>query len=63
MASNFANFMVFYKLSDSTYRTYNYNNQQFKTIKKLCYDSNQVELLTKTIDDHNDEYLIKLIVQ
>jgi len=57
MALNFSNFIVFYKLSDSTYRTYNYNNQQFKTIKKLCYDSNQFELLTKTIDEHNDESL------
>ena len=57
MSSTFANFIVFYKLSDSTYRTYNYNNQQFKTIKKLCYDSNQFELLTKSINEHNDESL------
>ena len=54
MASNFANFMVFYKLSDSTYRTFDYKNQEYKTIKKLCYDCNQFELLTKNIDEHND---------
>ena len=57
MASNFANFMVFYKLSDSSYRTFNYKNQEYKTIRKLCYDCNQFELLTKTIDEHNDESL------
>ena len=57
MSSTFANFIVFYKLSDSTFRTFNYNFQQFKTVKKLCYDSNQFELLTKTIDEHNDESL------
>ena len=54
MASNFANFIVFYKLNDSTFRTFDYKNQQFKTIKKLCYDSNQFELFTKTIDEHNE---------
>ena len=37
MSSTFANFIVFYKLSDSTYRTYNYNNQQFKTIKVISF--------------------------
>ena len=55
--STFANFIVFYKLSDSSYRTYNYNRQHYETIKKLSYDSNQFELLTKTIDEHNDESL------
>ena len=48
--STFANFIVFYKLSDSSFRTFDYKNQQFKTIKKLCYDCNQFELLTKSID-------------
>ena len=57
MASNFANFIVFYKLNYSKFRTYNYKNQKFENIKKLCYDSNQFELLTKTIDEHNDESL------
>ena len=57
MASNFSNFNVFYKLNDSTFRIFNYNFQQFKTVKRLCYDSNQFELLTKTIDEHNDESL------
>ena len=37
--STFANFIVFYKLSDSSYRTYNYNRQQYDTIKKLCFVS------------------------
>ena len=55
--STFANFIVFYKLSDSSYRTYNYNRQHYDTIKKLCYDSNQIELLTKSKDEHNDESL------
>ena len=41
MISNFTNFIVFYKLNDSTFRTFDYKNQQFKTIKKLCYDSNR----------------------
>lgn len=59
MDSNFANFIVFYKLSDSTFRTFNYNRQQYETIRKLCYDSNQFELLTKTMDEHNDESLKK----
>jgi hypothetical protein len=57
MASNFANFMVFYKLSDSSYRTFDFKNKVYNTIKKLCYDCNQFELLTKTIDEHNDESL------
>ena len=57
MASNFPNFMVFYKLSDSSYRTFDYKNQVYNTIKKLCYDCNQFELLTKTVDEHNDESL------
>ena len=57
MASKFANFMVYYKLSDSSFRTLDYKNQEFKTIRKLCYDCNQYELLTKTIDEHNDESL------
>ena len=57
MASNFANFMVFYKLSDSSYKIFNYKNQKYETIRKLCYDCNQFELLTKTIDEHNDESL------
>ena len=52
MGSNFANFMVFYKLSDSSYRTFNYKNQKHETIRKLCYDCNQFELLTKTMDEH-----------
>ena len=57
MALNFSNFMVFYKLSDSSYRTFDYKNQELKTIKKLFYDCNQFELLTKTMDEHNDESL------
>ena len=57
MALNFSNFMVFYKLSDSSYRTFDYKNQELKTIKNLCYDCNQFELLTKTMDEHNDESL------
>ena len=57
MASNFANFIVFYKLNDSTFRIFNYKNQQYETIKKLCFDCNQFELLTKTTDEHNDESL------
>ena len=57
MALNFSNFMVFYNLSDSSYRTFDYKNQELKTIKKLCYDCNQFELLTKTMDEHNDESL------
>ena len=57
MASNFSNFIVYYKLSDSSFRTLDYKNQQFKTIKKLFYDCNQFELLTKSIDEHNDESL------
>ena len=48
MASNFSNFIVFYKLNDSTFRIFNYKNQQYETIKKLCFDCNQFELLTKT---------------
>ena len=57
MASNFSNLMVFYKLSDSSYRTYNYKTQEYKTTRKLCYDLNLFELLTKTIDEQNDENL------
>ncbi len=57
MSLTFANFIVFYKLSDSSYRTFNFNNKVFKTIKKLCYDSNQFELLSKSINEHNDESL------
>ncbi len=33
MALNFSNFMVFYKLSDSSYRTFDYKNQELKPIK------------------------------
>ena len=55
MASTFPNFMVFYKLSDSSYRTFNFKNQKYDTIKKLSYDCNQFELLTKSINEHNDE--------
>ncbi len=57
MSLTFPNFMVFYKLSDSSYRTFNFNNKVLKTIKNLCYDSNQFELLTKSINEHNDESL------
>ncbi len=57
MSSTFPNFMVFYKLSDSSYRTFNFKNQKYDTIKKLCYDCNQFELLTKSINEHNDESL------
>ncbi len=57
MSLTFANFIVFYNLNDSTFRIFNYNFQQFKTVKRLCYDSNQFELLTKCIDEHNDESL------
>ena len=56
-SNNFPGFMVFYKLSDSSYRTYMFKTQEYKTIRKLCYDCNQFELLTKTTDEHNDESL------
>ncbi len=57
MSLTFANFIVFYKLSDSSYRTFNFNNKVFQTIEKLCYDCNQFELLTKSINEYNDESL------
>ena len=63
MALHFSNFMVFYKWSDSSYRTFDYKNQELKTIKKLCYDCNQFELLTKTMDEHNDESLKSYAVE
>ena len=50
-----SNFIVFYKLSNSTFRTYNFKFQRFDTISKLQYDSNQYEMLTKCIDDLNDD--------
>ena len=57
MSSTFANFTVFYKLTDSTFRLFDYKNQKYETVRKLCYDCNQFELLTKSIDEHNDESL------
>ena len=57
MSTNFSNFIVFYKLSNSTFRTYNFKFQRFDTISKLQYDSNQYEMLTKCIDDLNDDNL------
>ena len=55
--STFSNFIVFYKLSNSTFRTYNFKFQRFDTISKLQYDSNQYEMLTKCIDELNDDNL------
>ena len=57
MSTNFSNFIVFYKLANSTFRTYNYRFQRFDTISKLQYDSNQYEMLTKCIDELNDDNL------
>ena len=39
MASNFANFLVYYKSSDSVFRTFDYKNQVYKTIKKLSFET------------------------
>ena len=55
--STHSNFIVFYKLSNLSFRTYNYRFQRFDTISKLQYDSNQYEMLTKCIDELNDENL------
>ena len=55
--STFSNFIVFYKLANSNFRTYNYRFQRFDTISKLQYDSNQYEMLTKCIDELNDDNL------
>ena len=59
MASNFANFMVFYKLSDSSYRTFNYKNQEYKTIRNLMNENIELhinsdyEYFVKTPKDHH----------
>ena len=57
MSTNFSNFIVFYKLSNSTFRTYNFRFQRFDTIPKMSYDSNQFEMLTKCTNELNDENL------
>ena len=58
MSTNFSNFIVFFKLSNSTFRTYNFKFQTFATVSKMSYESNQFEMLTKNIDELKDENLI-----
>ena len=56
--STHSNFIVFYKLPNHTFRTYNHRFQRFDTISKLQYDGNQFEMLTKCIADLTDDNLV-----
>ena len=53
-----SNFIVFFKLSNHTIRTYNHRFQRFDTISKLQYDGNQFEMLTKNINELTDDNLV-----
>ena len=56
--STHSNFVVFFKVSNYTFRVYNYKFQTFATVSKITYDSNQFEMLTKNINELKDENLI-----
>lgn len=51
------NFIVWFKLSDSQFRTYNYNLQKYQTQSVLSREMNEFEFLTKNKDDLTDEGL------
>lgn len=54
-----SNFIVFFKLSNSNFRIYNFRFQTFTTESKLSYGSNQFEMLTKCVNDFTDENLVQ----
>lgn len=51
------NFIVWYKLSDGQFRTYNYQLQKYKTQSCLTREMNEFEFITKNKEELTDEGL------